>query len=83
MEYRHAFFVDQSGFAPENFTTFAAVLPVAEHPTPGSLNRLTHEYELKDDLDDAWAAQPLGLERERAQTMLVLKHVSLLKTPSI
>jgi len=49
-----------------------AVLPVAEHPTPGSLNRLTHEYELKDDLDDAWAARPLGLERERGQTMLVL-----------
>jgi len=48
------------------------VLPVAEHPTPGSLNRLTHEYELKDDLDDAWAARPLGLERERGQTMLVL-----------
>ena len=49
-----------------------AVLPVAEHPTPGSLNRLTHEYELKDDLDDAWAARPLGLERERGRTMLVL-----------
>jgi PAS domain S-box-containing protein len=49
-----------------------AVLPVAEHPTPGSLNRLTHEYELKDDLDDAWAARPLRLERERGQTMLVL-----------
>jgi PAS domain S-box-containing protein len=49
-----------------------AVLPVAEHPTPGSLNRLTHEYELKDDLDDAWAARPLRLERERGQTVLVL-----------
>ena len=33
-----------------------AVFPVAEHPTPDSLNRLTHEYEVKDDLDDAWAA---------------------------
>ena len=49
------------------------VLPVAEHPTPGSLNRLTHEYEVKDDLDDAWAARPLGLVRERGQTILVLK----------
>src|SRR5919106_1165815 len=49
------------------------VLPAAEHPTPRSLNRLTHEYELKDDLDDTWAARPLGLVRERGETILVLK----------
>ncbi len=49
------------------------VLPAAEHPTPGSLNRLTHEYELKDDLDGAWAVRPLELVRERGQTMLVLE----------
>ncbi|SHG95337.1 trifunctional serine/threonine-protein kinase/ATP-binding protein/sensor histidine kinase [Bradyrhizobium erythrophlei] len=49
------------------------MLPVAEHPTPGSLNRLTHEYEVKDDLDDAWAARPLELVRERGQTILMLK----------
>src|SRR5215510_8426464 len=48
-------------------------LPVADQPTPGSLNRLTHEYELKDDLDDAWAARPLELMRERGKTILVLK----------
>jgi serine/threonine protein kinase len=50
-----------------------AVLPAAEHPTPDSLNRLTHEYGLKDDLDRAWAARPLELMRERGQTILVLK----------
>ncbi|HXN82096.1 MAG TPA: AAA family ATPase, partial [Myxococcales bacterium] len=50
-----------------------AVLPAAEHPTPGSLNRLTHEYELKDDLDGAWAVRPLELVRERGRTMLVLE----------
>jgi serine/threonine protein kinase len=50
-----------------------AVLPAAEHPTPDSLNRLTHEYGLKDDLDGAWAARPLELVRERGQTILVLK----------
>jgi PAS domain S-box-containing protein len=49
------------------------VLPLTEHPAPDSLNRLTHEYEIKDDLDDAWAARPLGLVRERGRTMLVLK----------
>jgi serine/threonine protein kinase len=43
------------------------------HPTPGSLNRLAHEYGLKDDLDGAWAVRPLELVRERGQTMLVLE----------
>jgi serine/threonine protein kinase len=50
-----------------------AVLPAEEHPTPGSLNRLTHEYGLKDDLDGAWAVRPLELVRERGRTMLVLE----------
>jgi PAS domain S-box-containing protein len=50
-----------------------ALLPAAEHTTPGSLNRLTHEYGLKDDLDSAWAVRPLELVRERGQTMLVLE----------
>ena len=50
-----------------------AVLPAAEHPTPGSLNRLTHEYGLKDDLDRAWAVRPLELVRERGRTMLLLE----------
>src|SRR5947209_241603 len=49
-----------------------AVLPAAEHPTPGSLDRLTHEYGLKEDLDAAWAARPLELVRERGRTVLVL-----------
>src|SRR6516225_7681047 len=49
-----------------------AVIPTAEQPTPGSLNRLIHEYGLKDQLDEAWAVRPLALVRERGQTMLVL-----------
>jgi hypothetical protein len=35
------------------------VLPTAERPAPDNLNRLAHEYGLKDDLHPAWAAQPL------------------------
>jgi PAS domain S-box-containing protein len=49
------------------------VLPAVEHPSPSSLDRLTHEYGLKDELDETWAAKPLGLVRENGQTMLVLK----------
>ena len=45
----------------------------AEHPTPTGLDRFTHEYALKDELDGAWAVRPLALIRERGQTMLVLE----------
>jgi len=48
------------------------VVPAAGQSTPGSLNRLIHEYDLKDELDEAWAVRPLALVRERGQTMLVL-----------
>jgi serine/threonine protein kinase len=50
-----------------------AVLLAAEHPPPASLARLAHEYELRDELDGAWAVRPLELGRERGQTMLVLE----------
>jgi hypothetical protein len=50
-----------------------AVLPATAHPTPSSLDRLVHEYALKDALDRAWAARPLALGQERGRTMLVLE----------
>lgn len=49
------------------------VLPALEHPTPSSLERLDHEYGLKDELDSAWAVRPLELVREGGRTMLVLE----------
>jgi PAS domain S-box-containing protein len=48
------------------------VLPATEHFSADSLARLAHEYELKEELDSAWAARPLELEREPGRTMLVL-----------
>jgi PAS domain S-box-containing protein len=45
----------------------------AEHPTPADLDRLAHEYALKDELDGPWAVRPLALIRERGRTMLVLE----------
>src|SRR5215468_8274599 len=44
----------------------------ADHPSRSSLDRLTHEYELKDELDRAWAARPLALMRDAGRTVLVL-----------
>ena len=49
------------------------VVPVAEHPTPSSLDRLAHEYGLKDELDGTWAVLPLDLVCESGRTILVLK----------
>jgi len=50
-----------------------AVLLAAEHPAPAALDRLAHEYSLKDELDGAWAVRPLELERDRGRTILVLE----------
>ncbi|GLR84122.1 AAA family ATPase [Bradyrhizobium iriomotense] len=48
------------------------VAPAADHPSRSCLDRLTHEYELKDELDRAWAVRPLDLVRDAGRTMLVL-----------
>src|SRR5271163_1791487 len=50
------------------------VLPAGERPSPASLDRLNHEYELKDELDGAWAARPSELVRENGRTMLVFGY---------
>ena len=55
---------------------FLVAQPCAEHPTPGTVNRLAHEYGLKDYLDSAWALRPLELVRERGQTMLVFESTA-------
>jgi hypothetical protein len=50
-----------------------ALLPATEHPSPACLDRLAHEYDLKDELDGAWAVRPLELVRDRDRTVLVLE----------
>ncbi len=49
------------------------VLAAAEQPTPTILNRLAHEYSLKDELDSAWAVRPLELVQDRGRAILVLE----------
>src|SRR5271167_2621227 len=53
--------------------TVLSLLVTAEHPPSFILDRLAHEYELKDELDGAWAVRPLELVRERGGTKLVLE----------
>ena len=54
-------------------STVLTVLPAAEHPSRSILDRFTHEYELRDELDSAWAVRPLELVRDASRTMLVLE----------
>jgi PAS domain S-box-containing protein len=56
-----------------NRSAVLAVLPARERPSPAILVGLRHEYDLKDELDSAWATRPLALEHERGRMMLVLE----------
>ena len=53
---------------------FVPVLSGAEHPTLESIDRLVHEYQLKDVLDRAWALRPVELLRQHERTMLVVDY---------
>src|SRR5215467_1326281 len=48
------------------------VMPAADQPSRSSLDHLIHEYELKDELDGAWAVRPLDFVRDGGRAMLVL-----------
>jgi len=55
--------------------TVLVVRPAADHPSRSSLDRLTHEYELRNDLDGAWAVRPLDLVHDAGRTALVLEDM--------
>jgi serine/threonine protein kinase len=57
----------------DDTTLVLAVLPAAEHPASATLDRLAHEYGLKEELEGAWAVRPLELIRDGGRTMLVLE----------
>jgi predicted ATPase len=56
-----------------NRSAVLVVLPAAEHPSRSSLDRLAHEFALKDELDGTWAVRPLELRNDGARPMLVLE----------
>jgi PAS domain S-box-containing protein len=57
----------------DDATLVLAVLPATEHPAPAVLDRLAHEYELRDELDAVWAAKPLGFVSEPKRAILLLQ----------
>ena len=56
-----------------DLSAILVVAPVSEHPVPGILERLEHEYALRDELDSDWAARPLTLARREGRPMLILE----------
>jgi hypothetical protein len=53
--------------------TVLLVALAADQPSRSSLDRLTDEYELKDELEATWAVRPLELVRDAGRTILVLE----------
>jgi serine/threonine protein kinase len=53
--------------------TILLAAPVSEHPVPAILERLQHEYSLREELDSDWAARPLTLVRHEGWPMLILE----------
>ena len=49
------------------------VLPAVDRPSRSSFDRLTHEFGLKDELDEEWAVRPLELVRDGDRTVLMLE----------
>jgi PAS domain S-box-containing protein len=66
-------FVLERGQGDRDLSAILVVAPVSEHPVPGILERLEHEYALRAELDSDWAAQPLTLARREGRSMLVLE----------
>ncbi|CAB3739632.1 AAA family ATPase [Paraburkholderia rhynchosiae] len=48
------------------------VRAAGERPSAATLDRLAHEFALKDQLNGAWAVRPMKLVRENGRTLLVL-----------
>ena len=55
------------------------VQPAEGHPSRSSLERLAHEYELRGQLDKAWALRPLDLVRDAGRIMLVLEDTCVVR----
>ena len=66
-------FVLERGQRDGDLSGILVVAPVSEHPVPGILERLEHEYALRNELDSDWAARPLTLTHREGRTMLILE----------
>jgi serine/threonine protein kinase len=66
-------FVLERGQGDRDLSAILVVAPVSEHPVPEILERLEHEYALRDELDSDWAARPLTLVRREGRPIIILE----------
>jgi serine/threonine protein kinase len=66
-------FVLERGQGDGDLSGILVVAPVSKHPVPGILERLEHEYALRNELNSDWAARPLALVRHEGRPMLILE----------
>jgi PAS domain S-box-containing protein len=66
-------FILYRGRSQDDPSQVLVLSPVAEYLRPESLKRLEHAYSLKEELDPAWAARPIGLARHWDRIVLVLE----------
>jgi PAS domain S-box-containing protein len=66
-------FILYRGRSQDDTSQVLVLSPVAEYPRPESLKRLEHAYSLKDELDPARSARPIGLARHWDRIVLVLE----------
>jgi predicted ATPase len=65
-------FVLYRGRTKGDLPSILVLAPALKHAGPKSLNRLEHEYSLREELDPAWAARPIALAQHRGRTVLLL-----------
>jgi serine/threonine protein kinase len=66
-------FVLSRGVRDGERSPLLVISPALAQPAPGSLKWLEHSYGLRDELDSAWAAQPLALVRSQGRPTLLLE----------
>jgi hypothetical protein len=66
-------FVLYRGRSREGESRTLVLSPVAEYPAPETLKRLEHEYSLREELEPAWAARPIGITQHWNRAVLLLE----------
>jgi PAS domain S-box-containing protein len=61
------------GHEPDTTATVLVIAPASRKPAAAHVERLEHEYALRNQLDPGWAVEPLGLARHQGRTVLVLR----------
>ncbi len=66
-------FILYRGRSKADASEILVLSPLAEYPAPEILNRLEHEFSLREVVDPAWVARPIAIERHWDRTVLVLE----------